>query len=222
MPMGHPFRRALASRPEYRGDRAVRARRRHGRRARRRTRDGESASAAGSAVQAGRVHGRIGETRWPDTSRCGDTQLARRRRKLAPLCGRRRQRSRRRPSRRRGGRVREEQRVWRSRPLASKGAVAQRVEIGGVNRGGRRRRRAIQQQGAQALAILVPADQVADIFAGRPETASGHPFIDEGLEGVGEGYVHRGHVQNVRAWQNLARAQAGGGAGEPSLWCGCC
>ena len=67
---------------------------------------------------------------------------------------------------------------------------------------------ALEQQSAQMKPILILADQLTHIFATGPEAAAGDLFVDERLEPIGEGDVHRAHVRMVEALANFGKPGA--------------
>jgi hypothetical protein len=62
--------------------------------------------------------------------------------------------------------------------------IPEAVEIGIVGSHCRRRRRAVEQQIAQALPILVGADQLPNIFASGAVSAPGDLLVDEGFQRI--------------------------------------
>jgi len=78
------------------------------------------------------------------------------------------------------------------------GKLAQAIEIFLVGLTGEGRIAPLQQQRAQALAVLVLADQVAHVFARRAVAARRDLFIDEGFHHVRQGNVHRAHGARIR------------------------
>ena len=67
---------------------------------------------------------------------------------------------------------------------------------------------ALEQQSAQMKPILILADQLTHIFATGPEAAAGNLFVDERLEPIGEGDVHRAHVRMLEGLANFGESGA--------------
>lgn len=73
------------------------------------------------------------------------------------------------------------------------GAVPQSRKIIGINLYRGRRFDTSQQQSAQPLAILIPSNQFPNVLAAGAIPSLTHLIVDEGLEGVRQGNIHRAH-----------------------------
>jgi hypothetical protein len=97
---------------------------------------------------------------------------------------------------------------------------AQVVEVLGSGSRSRFGGGAGEQQVAQVLAVLVAADQVADVFTGRAVAALGDLVLHERAKGLGQGDVHGRHVLNLpMALANPCQSRRTGGstAGTASM-----
>jgi len=81
--------------------------------------------------------------------------------------------------------------------------ATQGIEIGPVGWSRWAGAGAIEEQGAQALSILIPADEFAHLFAAGAETSPGNLFVYIGLECVGKRNVHRAHVSPTAGWAQV-------------------
>ena len=80
--------------------------------------------------------------------------------------------------------------------------------------GGRGRRLGgpVEQEIAQALPILVKADQLPNIFAAGSVPAFGDLLVDEGFERIRKRDVHRAHGRNVGLMAKFGKAPVSDGS----------
>ncbi len=72
-------------------------------------------------------------------------------------------------------------------------STAEMIEVVRVSRTRQRGFRPLEKQVAESLAVLIPADQFADIFAGGTVAPRADLIVHEGLERIGKRDVHRCH-----------------------------
>lgn len=125
------------------------------------------------------------------------------------------------PLRRRAGPSREAGPASRSLGFGLPTPTFEAAEIACVYCGRGFGRGAIEQEITQALAILIGADELTNIFAAGGVTAFGHLLIDEGFQRIRQRNVHRAHVWKIgvlgkiwQYWPWRAGAQPDGTAGK--------
>src|SRR5918993_131122 len=83
--------------------------------------------------------------------------------------------------------------------------ISQAAEIVFVNCGRTLRCSAVEQELTQAFAILIGADQLADIFTARGIATFGYLLVDEGFQRVWQRNVHRAHDDTVVSMANFGK-----------------
>ena len=111
------------------------------------------------------------------------------------------------PHRYRAAPSRAEQLVFRSPPAGFADPTAEPVEVVCIGRGRLRRLDTFEKQAAQALTVLILADQFADILACSAVAARADLIVHERLEGLGKRYVHRAHGPKVAASTKFGKKQ---------------
>jgi len=83
------------------------------------------------------------------------------------------------------------------------------LRVAGISRRTRCRSPACHQHVAQVRSILVPADELAHVLAAGAVAALSDLLIDEGLQCVRQGDVHRAHGVNVGRLASFGSIRAG-------------